>query len=91
MVGRPFSSACAGGDRKRAHIIGVSVSDRNIEITIVVASVTANSRNNRPTIPCISRIGRNTATSETVIDSTVKPTSRAPSSAADRRPCPISM
>ena len=44
-------------------------------------SVTANSRNRRPTMPPISRIGRNTATSDTMlIDSTVKPTSRAPAS-----------
>ena len=45
-------------------------------------SVTANSRNSRPTMPPISRIGMNTATSETLIESTVKPISRAPLSAA---------
>ena len=48
-------------------------------------SVTANSRNSRPTMPPISRIGMNTATSDTLIDSTVKPTSRAPCSAASHR------
>ena len=42
----------------------------------------ANSRNRRPTMPPISRIGMNTATSDRLIDSTVKPTSRAPWSAA---------
>ena len=45
-------------------------------------SVTANSRNSRPTMPPISRIGMNTATSETLIDSTVKPISRGAVSAA---------
>ena len=44
--------------------------------------VTANSRNNRPTIPPIIRIGMNTAMSELLIDSTVKPISCPPSSAA---------
>ena len=53
-----------------------------IETKIASASVIANSRNSRLTIPLINRIGRNSATSESVIDSTVKPTSRAPVSAA---------
>ena len=77
--------------RNSAHIIGVSVSASTIEITIVIDSVTANSRNNRPTMPPSSRIGRNTAISDSVIDSTVKPTSRDPSSAASSRPIPFSM
>jgi hypothetical protein len=42
-------------------------------------------------MPLISRIGMNTATSEIEIDSTVKPTSRAPSSAACMRGMPASM
>ena len=45
-------------------------------------SVTANSRNSRPTMPPISSSGMNTAISEMLIDSTVKPISRAPCSAA---------
>ena len=44
--------------------------------------VMANSRNSRPTRPPISRIGTKTAISDTLIDSTVKPTSLDPSSAA---------
>ena len=42
-------------------------------------------------MPPISRIGRNTAISDRLIDSTVKPTSRAPRSAASARPMPSSM
>ncbi len=52
--------------------------------------VSANSRNRRPTIPPIRRIGRNTAINEMLIDSTVNPTSRAPASAASTRPLPAS-
>ncbi len=44
--------------------------------------VTANSRKMRPTRPPMSRMGRNTAISEALIESTVNPTSRAPLSAA---------
>ena len=44
--------------------------------------VTANSRNSRPTIPPISKIGMKTATSEVLMESTVKPISREPWSAA---------
>jgi hypothetical protein len=42
-------------------------------------------------MPPISRIGMNTATSDRLIDSTVKPTSRAPSNAACKRGMPFSM
>ena len=42
-------------------------------------------------MPPISRIGMNTAISDTLIDSTVKPTSRAPRSAAWKRGMPASM
>ena len=48
------------------------------ETRIAVESVTANSRNNRPTMPPMSKIGVNTATNEMLIESTVNPTSRAP-------------
>ena len=61
-----------------------------MEITIAAAMVTANSRNRRPTIPLMSRIGMNTATSERLIDITVKPISFAPSSAASSGPFPCS-
>ena len=52
--------------------------------------VMENSRNSLPTRPPISRIGTNTAISETLIDSTVKPTSLDPSSAASSGGFPAS-
>ena len=61
-----------------AHIIGVVVSETTSETPIATDSVTANSRNSRPTIPPISRIGMNTATSEMLIERTVKPISSRP-------------
>ena len=57
---------------------------------MAVESTTANSRNSRPTIPPISKIGMKTATSETLMDSTVKPTSRAPRNAASMGLIPCS-
>ena len=60
------------------HIIGVRVSETASEIAIATDSVTANSRSSLPGRPPISSSGRNTATSETLIDRTVKPTSRLP-------------
>ena len=74
-----------------AHIIGVVVSEMTSEIITAADSVTANSRNSRPTWPPMKSSGMNTATSETLIESTVKPTSRAPSSAAFMRVMPASM
>ena len=53
-------------------------------------STQANSWNSRPVTPGISSSGRNTAISDTVSDSTVKPISRAPTSAASRGACPFS-
>ena len=85
-----FCGSCDSGSR-RAHIIGVTVSDTASETAIASDSVSANSRNSRPTMPPISRIGRNTATSEMLIDNTVKPTSRAPSNAACMRDLPFSI
>ena len=67
------------------------VSESTSETMIARDSVSANSRNSRPTIPPISRIGRNTAISDRLIDSTVNPTSPAPSSAARSRGTPSSM
>ena len=62
--------------------MGVVVSDTMSEMRIATESVTANSRNNQPIMPPINRIGRKTATSDSVIDSTVNVISRAPRSAA---------
>src|ERR1700742_1396411 len=53
-----------------------------IDTTIAVDNVTANSRNNRPTIPPINKSGINTAISEMLIDTTVNPISLAPFKAA---------
>jgi len=68
--------------RKRAHIIGVVVSETTSDTATATESTTANSRKSRPTIPPISRMGMNTATSEALIERTVKPISREPRSAA---------
>jgi len=57
---------------------GVSVSDTNPETMMATAIDTANSRKTRPTMPPISRTGMNTAISENVIETMVKPISRAP-------------
>ena len=58
--------------------MGVVVSETTSETTMATDSVTANSRNSRPTMPPISRMGMNTAISEMLMESTVKPISRAP-------------
>ena len=62
--------------------MGVVVSDTTRETAIVVLNVTANYRNKRPSIPLINRMGINTAHREMLMDRTVKPISREPSSAA---------
>ena len=76
---------------KRAHIIGVSVSDTKAETAIAAVTVMANSRNSLPMIPPMSNSGMNTATSEMLIESTVKPISREPFSAASSGAMPSSM
>ena len=55
------------------------------------ATVTANSRNSRPTTPLSRNNGMNTAISETEMDRIVNPISRAPSSAACIGAAPSSM
>jgi hypothetical protein len=82
---RKLRRACrpgAGRRRIQAHIIGVVVSEITIEMAIASDRVAVNSRNSRPTIPPMSRMGMNTATSDTLIETTVNPTSLAPRSAA---------
>ncbi len=66
------------------------MSEINIDIMMATDSVTANSRNRRPTIPPINSSGIKTATREILIVNTVKPTSRAPLSAASNGPIPCS-
>ena len=62
--------------------MGVSVSETTAEITIVTASVTANSRNSRPTTSPMNRSGISTAISDTVSEMMVKPICSAPFNAA---------
>ena len=79
--GAPGSRALS----RRAHIMGVVVSDTSREIRMATDRVTANSRNSRPTMPPMSRMGMNTATSEMLMETTVKPISFAPRRAASKR------
>ena len=76
---------------QRADIIGTKVSDTTAEIKIVMASVTANSRNKRPTISPMNKSGINTAISDTVSEMMVKPICDAPLSAAAIGASPSSM
>ena len=64
--------------RNRLHSIGVSVTDTTPEIRIAAVIVTANSRNSRPRMPLMNRIGMNTAASDVVIVRMVKPISFDP-------------
>src|ERR1700680_3259727 len=63
--------------KNRAHIIGVVVSEMNSDTTMATLSTTANSRKSRPTMPPIIKMGINTATSDALMEMTVKPISRA--------------
>ncbi len=56
-----------------------------------MASVTANSRNSRPTTSCMKSSGIKTAISDTVSDTMVKPISPAPFSAASIGVSPASI
>ena len=75
----------------REHIIGVSVSETTAEVITAMVSVSANSRNIRPTRPVMNRSGMNTAISDMVSEMTVKPISRAPFEAAVMALSPFSM
>ena len=66
------------------------VSETSAETAIEAVTVRANSRNTRPMTPPISSSGMNTATSEKLIDSTVKAISREPLSAASNGAAPSS-
>ena len=82
------SPACLSS---REHIIGVSVSDTMAEVTTAIVSVSANSRNIRPTRPDMNSNGMNTAISDTVSEITVKPISLAPRSDASIAVSPFSI
>jgi hypothetical protein len=79
------------GRNRRPAIVGVTVSETIADSATAMLNVTANSRNSRPMIPPISKMGMNTAMSETVIETIVNPICRAPSSAAWRGFFPSSM
>ena len=79
------------GLKRRAHIIGVSVSETMADTTTATLKVMANSRNSRPTMPVMKSSGMNTAISETLSEMTVNPICFAPLSAASRGVSPVSM
>ena len=62
--------------------MGVVVRDTTSDTATATESVTANSRNKRPTMPPINKIGMKTATRDVLMESTVKLISLAPRSAA---------
>jgi len=80
-----------GGRRNRLDSMGVSVSDTTPDTSTATPIVTANSLNSRPTMPPRNSTGMNTAASESVIDTIVKPISRDPPSAASIGRSPSSM
>ena len=85
-----FSSAWWALSR-REQSIGVSVSETKPDSAMAMLIVMANSKKKRPTMPPMNRIGMNTATSDMVMDSTVKPISVAPRMAASNGFMPCSM
>ena len=75
---------------RRAHIIGVRVSDTTAEIRIATASVIANSRKSLPTTSPMKSSGMSTAMSETVSETMVKPICPEPLMAASSGESPAS-
>ncbi|MNO67917.1 hypothetical protein D3C76_587340 [compost metagenome] len=73
-----------------AQRVGARVSETTTEIRMVAVAVRANSLNRRPTTPPMNSSGMNAAISEKLIDTTVKPISPAPLSAAVRLSSPAS-
>ncbi len=70
------------GRKRRALIIGVSVSETSAEMRMATASVIANSWNKRPTTSPMNKSGINTAISDTVSEMMVKPICFDPLNAA---------
>ena len=64
--------------------IGVKVNAANEDIITEPEITILNSRNNRPVIPSIKTIGKNTATSVIVVEITAKKISLAPSIPASK-------
>src|SRR5580704_17492546 len=71
--------------------MGVTVTESTMEIAMETERMTANSRNRRPTTPLIIKMGMNTAISEMLMESTVKPISSAPLRAAAKGCMPPSI
>ncbi|MNK78824.1 hypothetical protein D3C87_984720 [compost metagenome] len=88
MPDASFFGSCLS---QRADIIGTSVSETTPEIRMVIASVTANSRNRRPTTSPMNSSGISTAMSDTVSEMIVKPICAAPLNAACNGFSPSSM
>ena len=76
---------------RRAHKAGVRVSETSAEITTAAVSVTENSRSSITSMLLPNSSGANTATSDKVIDTTVKPISPTPVSEACNGVWPRSM
>ena len=73
------------------HSAGVTVSEISAEITTAAVKVTENSRMITVNWLLPNSSGTNTATSDSVIDTTVKPISRTPSKEAGSACSPCSM
>ena len=69
---------------------GVAVREMIIEMTMAVESVTANSRNSRPMMPAIRRMGMKTAISDMLMVKIVEPISWEPFIAAAKGSMPFS-
>ena len=74
-----------------AQAMGTSVNATTAEIKMVTASVTANSRNSRPTTSPMNNNGISTAINEIVKEMIVKPICSEPFSAACTGESPSSM
>ena len=71
--------------------MGVVVSETTSDTRMAADMTMANSRKNRPTMPPMNKMGTNTAMSEMLMETTVKPISRAPSNDACSADLPRSM
>ena len=70
--------------------MGVTVSDTAVDTRIANVSVSENSRNSRPTMPSMKISGVKAATSDRLIEMTVKPICFEPSRAARNGVMPCS-
>ena len=77
--------------RMRAHMLGVMVNEMKADSVTARLKTTANSRNKRPMSPPIPSNGMKTASSDTVIETMVKPISFTPRMAASTGRAPESI